>query len=91
MKINSNLIVRFRWPIIIGFVIVTVVVGLQLRHVAIEPDLQELIPRTMPSRVNTEKIEEIFGASDMLFIVFETTDVLNEKTLRRVKKLSKKL
>lgn len=88
---HPRLIVRFRWPILIGFVIATALVGLQLRNVAVETDLQELIPDTMPSRADTERIEEIFGASDMLFLVLETDNVLQEQTLRRVKKLSKEL
>ena len=91
MKLKTDHIVKYRLPVILGLFLITVFVGLRIRDMTIEPDLEELIPTDMSSRINTDKIEEIFGATDMVFIAFETDDVLAEPTLRRIKKLSKKL
>jgi len=38
---------------------------------------------------NTDRIEEVFGNQDLVMIIFETDDVLEEETLRRIKKLEK--
>ncbi|MBN1306393.1 MAG: RND family transporter [Chitinispirillaceae bacterium] len=84
-------VIKYRWPILVAFVATAVVAALQLRRVTIEADIQKLLPESIPSRVDTRKIEEIFGGTDMLFFVFETGDVLAEPTLRRLKRIDKKL
>ncbi|MEJ2595484.1 MAG: MMPL family transporter [bacterium] len=39
--------------------------------------------------MSEEKIQEIFGESDPIIILFETEDVLNDSTLKRIRSLSK--
>ena len=81
-------VIRYRWPIIIGCVLVTALMGLQLRKMQLEIDSTALMPPTMSSRMNTAKIEKIFGSNDMLFYLLESPDVLSEPTLRRVRSLA---
>jgi len=50
-----------------------------------------MIPADMPSRVNTAKIEELFGGGDMVLIMFETDDIINKESLKRIKKIAKAL
>ena len=88
---TANWIIKFRWVIIIGFILLTALMATQIPNAEIEPDLKEALPKHMKSKVNTDKIEEIFGGDDMIMILFETNDVLNKETLTRVKKISKKL
>ena len=88
---TANWIIKFRWVIIIGFILLTALMAIQMPNAKIEPDLKEALPKHMKSKVNTDRIEEIFGGDDMLMILFETKDVLNKKTLARIKKISKKL
>lgn len=90
MKIE-NAIEKYRWPIVAVFIAVTLFMGIQLRKIVIEADVETLLPENMSSRVDTRKIEEVFGRTDMLFFVFESDDVLAEKTLRRLKKLDKEM
>jgi predicted RND superfamily exporter protein len=52
-------------------------------------DLESYLPETMPSRINHDKIEEIFGEIDPVFILFESEDVLNDSTLTRIGALSR--
>jgi hydrophobe/amphiphile efflux-3 (HAE3) family protein len=85
----EELIIKYRWPIISGCLLITAVMGIQLRNLQIDADPMALFPSSMPSRVNTIKIEKIFGSSDMLFFLFQTDDVLSEKTLRRVQAISR--
>jgi hypothetical protein len=88
---TANWIIKLRWPIIIGFILLTALMAIQIPNAEIEPDLKEALPKHMKSKVNTDKIEEIFGGNDMIMVLFETDDVLNKETLTRVKKISKKL
>lgn len=88
MKLE-NAIVKFRWPVLILCLLATVFMGWQLRQVRIETDLEALLPDTMPSRVNTKKIEAQFGSSDVLMYILQTEDVLNEKTLQRLDKITR--
>ncbi len=83
-------VIRFRILIIIAFLSIAIAAALQLRHVSIESDLKKLLPENISSRVDTDKIEEIFGGTDILFFVFETDDILKESTLSRLKKIEEK-
>jgi hydrophobe/amphiphile efflux-3 (HAE3) family protein len=65
--------------------------GFQIFRAEINPDLESYIYEGMPSRINTNLIEEIFGGDEMVMILFETDDILNKETLSRVKKVNKQL
>ena len=85
---NSR-IIKYRWWIIAGSLLFTVGVSLFLLKLEIDPDLTHYFPDTMESMVNTDRIEEVFGNQDMIIMVFETDDILNEATLKRVKDVEK--
>jgi uncharacterized protein len=88
MKLE-NAIVKFRWPVLSLCLLATAFMGWQLRHMQIETDLEALLPDSMPSRVNTKKIEALFGSSDVLMYIFQAEDVLSEKTLQRLDKVTR--
>ncbi|MBN1130113.1 MAG: RND family transporter [Chitinispirillaceae bacterium] len=81
-------VTKYRVAIIVGCVLLAAVMGIQLRNLHLDADPMALFPQDLHSRVNTVKIENIFGSNDMLFFIFETDDVLSEKTLRRVMAIS---
>jgi len=82
-------ITKHKW-IIIGLTILIVISCiLPLLKMTINPDLMSYLPDDIPSKVNNDKIEQVFGKSDPLLIVFGTDDVLNESTLKRIQALSK--
>lgn len=85
---NDAFVIKYRWPILIGCLLITVFMGIQLRHIKIDTDPQNLIPSTMSSRMNTKLIEDVFGTNDGLIILMECNDVLAEKTLQRIKAIS---
>ena len=87
----SDIIIKFRWFIIVGFVLLSVGMGLFIPSAETDPNLENFIPESIPSRVNTTKLEEIFGGSDMILLLFESDDILNRESLLRIKKISKKL
>jgi hydrophobe/amphiphile efflux-3 (HAE3) family protein len=82
---RKNKIIRYRWPIIVASVAVTIGFSALLFKLEIDPDLKNYFPKTMTSVENTDRIEEIFGNQDLVMIIFETGDILSEETLTRVK------
>jgi hydrophobe/amphiphile efflux-3 (HAE3) family protein len=90
MKI-ADLIVRFRWPIIVFFIVVPLVFAFQIPRVEIEPDIKKSLPENMKSRLTLDRIEEIFGGTEMAMVILTADDVLEQDTLLRVKKISKKI
>lgn len=91
MKTFAEKIVDFRWLIIFAFVVVTLGFMSQIPRVEIDTDLKSQLPKDMPSRMDTDKIDELFGGTELLMVLVETDDVLRPETLTRVKSLSKKI
>lgn len=83
----SNFIFRFRWPIVIISWIISIGFALAIPKIKIDPDVKALIPNTMPSKVNTDKIEAIFGGSDMIMVLIGCDDILADSTLERLQNI----
>jgi hydrophobe/amphiphile efflux-3 (HAE3) family protein len=86
MKI-STWIFRFRWPIVVISWIITIGFGLVIPKIIIDPDVKALIPNSMIAKVNTDKIEEIFGGSDMIMVLMGSEDILDGKALVRLQNI----
>jgi hydrophobe/amphiphile efflux-3 (HAE3) family protein len=84
-------IVRFRWLIIVGFVAVALFFGAQIPRSEIESDMKAMLPADIESRINTDKIDELFGGTEMLMVIVKTEDVLNPETLTRTENISKQM
>jgi predicted RND superfamily exporter protein len=91
MKLTADIIVKCRWPIIIAFIVIAGFFAAQIPKAERDPDMINQLPTDMPSRISTDKIEELFGGTDMLMVLIKTDDVLNAETLSRVKKISKQM
>jgi predicted RND superfamily exporter protein len=50
--------------------------------------MEQYLPESIPSRQSNLKIHETFGNDEMILVMFETEDVLNEKTLERIRDIS---
>jgi len=84
-------IVRFRWLIIIGFVAVALFFGVQIPRSEIESDMKAMLPADIESRINTDKIDELFGGTEMLMVIIKAEDVLKPETLTRTENISKQM
>ena len=91
MKDLSENIIRFRWGIILLFIGVTVLFALQIPKVQIDTEIKSNLPKDMPSRLATDRIDKLFGGTEMLMVLVQTDDVITRETLSRVKKLSRKI
>jgi len=91
MKKAAHIIISCRWLIIAVFLTITILFGSFIPRAELEPDLKEMLPRNISSRINTERIDELFGGTEMLMVLIDTDDVLKPETLKRVKKIAKEM
>jgi len=84
----SAFIYRYRWPIVIVSWVISLGFASAIPKIRIDPDIKALIPKTMETKVNTDKIEEIFGGSDMIMILMENRDILADTTLERLQNIN---
>jgi uncharacterized protein len=89
--LNNHFIIKYRFLIIIGFVAISAFFASQIPKGELDTEIKHMLPPNIQSRINTEKIEEVFGGLDMIMVVLHTDDVLNSETLGRVKKISRDL
>ena len=89
MKKLSEAIIKYRFLIIAFFAAVTLLSLIQLRNIEVDPEVKNMLPKNIQSRIDTDKIEEIFGGTDLLMVVFESDNILKADTLKRVKNISR--
>lgn len=83
----SEFIYRFRWPIIIVSWLIAIGFALFIPKIRIDTDVEALVPRTMESKISTDKIEDTFGGTDMLMIIIKCQDILADSTLYRLQRI----
>ncbi|MBT4410295.1 MAG: MMPL family transporter [Bacteroidetes bacterium] len=84
----SELISRFRIPVILACWLIAIVWIWQVPKAKINPAVEAMIPETMESRQMTDSIESIFGGSNMVLIILEHDDVLSATALARIQSIS---
>ncbi len=89
MKNITETVIKYRWPIIIVFLAITAFFASQFPKIQMDSSLKSMLPDDLSSIVETDKIEDIFGGSDFLMVIMKSDDVLNSKTLKRIKNISK--
>ena len=82
---------KYSWIIIIGFILITILIGKNIPKNIIDADVTNYVPKTINSKINTDYINELFGASEILMIVLSSDDIINESSLTRLKKVSLEL
>ena len=87
----ADSVVRFPWLYIVLFLGVTVFFASWLSKAEVDPSVKNQLPSDLPTRVNIDRIEDIFGGTDMVMVVVSADDVLNADTLKRVRKISKSM
>ncbi|MEZ4235762.1 MAG: MMPL family transporter [Myxococcota bacterium] len=85
MKSLADWVVRSAWPIIVVFVAVSLAFAIPLRNVEIDPEIKNQLPEDMPARQNVAAIEQRFGGSELVMVVFTAPDVLDRAVLEQVR------
>jgi len=91
MQKLSHLVIRLRWLVILGFLAITALFASRIPGVEVDPSMKSQLPETMSARVDLDAIEDLFGGTDMIMLAVLADDVLAPDTLRRLRKLSRKL
>ncbi len=84
----AAIVIRFPWVFVVIFIAVTGLFGAQLTRAELDTEMKSQLPEDLPTRENLDKIEELFGGTDMAMVVLSTQDVLEPSTLQRVQALS---
>jgi hypothetical protein len=83
--------IRFPWLILLCFAITTIFFARQIPKAQLNPDLKSQIPEYMESRLNIDKIEDIFGGTEVVILSLKDENILKKDTLLRIKKLAKEI
>ncbi len=79
-----------RWPalVVVLFVALTIGCATLLRQVQIDPEIKNQLPADMPARIDTARIEEVFGGTERILLVLEAEDILDPAVLERLQRLT---
>jgi len=88
---NERFLFKNKWVLIVLPVLVALALLIPLKNARINPDLNAYLPESMQSKKNLIRMEEVFGKYEPILVFLETGDVLQEKTLTRIRDLSKEL
>jgi uncharacterized protein len=91
MKKLSEWIIRYRILVIIGFIGTSLFFASRIPDAEVESDMQAMLPPDMATRLALDKIEDVFGGTEMVMVVVEAPDILDPAALEQIKALSKKL
>ncbi len=87
----ASLVIRLRWVFIVVFLAVTGFFAWQLPRAEMDTEMKNQLPKDLPTRVNLDRIEELFGGTDMVMIVMSTDDILKRETLQRLETLTARM
>ena len=87
----AKLIASHPWPFIIGFVLFALALGSQLPRAQVDPEVKNQLPHDFQARIDMDKIEAMFGGTELVMMTLEADDVLAPRTLERVAKISERV
>jgi uncharacterized protein len=79
-----SFIYRYRLLIIVVSLLISAAAALLIPSAETDPDIRNYIPSSMPSRTNTDRIEENFGVQDIAMILFRDSCIINSNGLKRI-------
>lgn len=85
----TDFIIKYRWLIIsLSFVLGAGFASL-IPSARTDPEIRNYIPSTMISRVETDKIESVFGVQDMVVILFSDSSIVTPYSLNQIKDIDR--
>ncbi len=91
ISILASLVVKLRWVLIVLFVAVTGFFAWQLPRAELDTEMKNQLPLDLPTRINLDRVEELFGGTDMVMIVVSCDDILKKETLQRLQTLTTRM
>lgn len=87
----ARFVIRFPWLIIAVFTAFTAFFAIQLPSSTLDTEMKSQLPPDLPTRINLDEIEQLFGATDMAMLVVSADDVLATETLTRVQTFAERM
>lgn len=85
----ASFIFKYRYIIIIICLLIGAGSLLIIPRMKVDPDIRNYIPRSIDSRVQTDRIEKEFGTQDMVMILFSDSCILDQDNLKRIKDIDR--
>jgi hydrophobe/amphiphile efflux-3 (HAE3) family protein len=85
----AEFIYRYRWIIILLCISIGVGSVLLIPKTEIDPEMRNYVPRSIKSRVATDKIESEFGVQDMVLILFSDSCIISDDNLNQIKDIDR--
>ncbi|HWR74493.1 MAG TPA: MMPL family transporter [Bacteroidales bacterium] len=85
----TDFIIKYRWVIISVSIALAAGMGILIPSSETDPDIRNYIPRSMPSRLTNDSIEQEFGVQDMIIVLFRDSSILTPIDLRQIKEIDK--
>lgn len=89
MKKYADIVIKFRMPIIVICLVLTVIFGYFIKDIRIEADFVNYLTKTDPDVEFFRQVGDEFGANYICMIALETKDIFNHGTLSRIRKITR--
>ena len=86
-----NFISKYRWFIIVACLVTGISLGLLIPFSETDPDIRNYIPEKMPSRIETNKIEQEFGVQDIVMLLISDSTILTEDNLQKIRDIDREV
>ena len=80
-------LVKYRLPVVILFVGVTLLSLFFIPKLEVDPDLEKYVPEHLGVKKHLKELDSIFGGNEMVMVMFMAEDVINKATLTRFEML----
>lgn len=84
----ANLVIRFRYWVILATVLITVAFGYSARKLTINSDLTAFLPHNDPVAELFKEVDKTFQGADLCAIALETKDIFNYATLAEIQEIT---
>ena len=90
-KNQGKNIVKFRWLIIIGVLLATLISMIGVNQIQTDDSFDAWLLEGDPLLVSKEKFKQIFGNSEYIVILAEQENIFSKETLEKIRELSNEL
>jgi predicted RND superfamily exporter protein len=88
MEKLAHAILKYRWLIIVIAVLITGILGYQIKYIKINSDIISSLPDDDPDAALFKKIGEQFGGNNMGIVILETDNIYKKEVLEHVQTIT---
>ncbi|RMF60394.1 MAG: RND family transporter, partial [Calditrichaeota bacterium] len=80
----TQLVVKFPKSTIFLTLLCTLLLGYQIRHIKVDPDITSSLPQKIPAKLLYDRMNEIFPSRDMVLIALESDSLFSREVLQLI-------